>query len=150
MKFFLGYLLLMIVSCSSQFAESSGQKEGQELMFEDRHHYRFSLTDKPFLVIGSQQKMDDVFRLIHSRNSSSKMSPIPTVLENETYLIIKPVLKSTNDIEIQKLEMKNSILYIDVKPFDDPQIQRGLRQTPNVLIRVFERISVKDIKINYN
>ena len=78
------------------------------------------------------------------------MSPIPTVLENETYLIIKPVLKSTNDIEIQKLEMKNSILYIDVKPFDDPQIQRGLRQTPNVLIRVFERISVKDIKINYN
>lgn len=56
MKTFLLFFILILFNCQSQVGRGSSTPQKKEIQFEDRYHYPFSLTQKDFISIDSQQK----------------------------------------------------------------------------------------------
>uniref|UniRef100_A0AAU6WQG4 Hsp20/alpha crystallin family protein n=1 Tax=Chryseobacterium endophyticum TaxID=1854762 RepID=A0AAU6WQG4_9FLAO len=120
---------------------------GKQIAYEDKNHYPFSLTSKDFLIIDSQEKMDEVFRIIHQHTNGKRFSPIPAVMENETYLVIKPDLKNSNDISVESVVLNKDILYVQVKAFENPDFRKESRFSPNILLKLKGKVSFKKITI---
>jgi hypothetical protein len=149
MKIYLYFFLFLFLNCQSQIASSNVVSQGKEIPFEDKYHYPFSLTQKNFLIINSQNKMDEVFTLIHQKNTGNRFSPIPTIIENETFIIIKPRLKNSNDVSIDAIRLIKNTLYIKITEFDNPDFNTTSRTSPNILLKLSGNITFKKITITY-
>lgn len=119
------------------------------LSFEEVNHYPYSLTSKNYLWIDDQEKMDGIFSIIHKQSGGLRLAPIPTIMDDSSYLIFKPTLKNANDIEITEIYLQNNILNINVKPLENPDLRAGSRISPNVLVKILKKITDKKITINY-
>ena len=119
------------------------------LSFEEVNHYPYSLTSKNYLWIDDQEKMDEIFSIIHKQSGGLRLAPIPTIMDDSSYLIFKPTLKNSNDIEITEIYLQNNILNINVKPLENPDLRAGSRISPNVLVKILKKITDKKININY-
>ena len=119
------------------------------LSFEEVNHYPYSLTSKNYLWIDDQEKMDEIFSIIHKQSGGIRLAPIPTIMDDSSYLIFKPTLKNSNDIEITEIYLQNNILNINVKPLENPDLRAGSRISPNVLVKILKKITDKKITINY-
>ena len=119
------------------------------LSFEEVNHYPYSLTYKNYLWINDQEKMDEIFSIIHKQSGGLRLAPIPTIMDDSSYLIFKPTLKTSNDIEITEIYLQNNILNINVKPLENPDLRAGSRISPNVLVKILKKITDKKITINY-
>ena len=119
------------------------------LSFEEVNHYPYSLTSKNYLWINDQEKMDEIFSIIHKQSGGLRLAPIPTIMDDSSYLIFKPTLKTSNDIEITEIYLHNNILNINVKPLENPDLRAGSRISPNVLVKILKKITDKKININY-
>lgn len=149
MRIYLYFLLLLFVNCQSQIADNNALPQGKEIQFEDQYHYPFTLSSKDFVIINSQEKMNEIFKIIHQKNKGNRLSPIPTVVENETYILIKPQLKNSNDVSLDKISLIKNTLYIKVKEFNNPDFRKASRFSPNVLLKLSGNISFKKIIIQY-
>lgn len=149
MKIYLYFFLFLFLNCQSQIASNNAVRQEKRIQFEDKSHYPFTLTQKDFLLINSQQKMDEVFNLIHQKNSGNRFSPIPAIVENETYIIIKPQLRNSNDVSIDKISLIKNILYINVSEFDNPDFTKTARISPNILLKLNGNITFRKIIIKY-
>ena len=147
MRLYLYYFLFLFLNCQSQIAGNNGVPEGKAIPFEDKYHYPFPLTPKDFIVIDSQEKMDGVFNIVHQHTDGNRFSPIPAVTENETYLIIKPRLKNSNDITVESVILDKDILYVTVLPFDNPDFDKKSRFSPNVLLKLTGHVLFKKVTI---
>jgi hypothetical protein len=121
---------------------------GKEILFQDKHHYLISLTQKDFFIIDSDEKMDNVFNLINEKNEN-RYSPVPAIVENETFIIFKPKLKNSNDVLVDKISLDKNILYIKVSEFDNPDFNKSSRTSPNILLKLIGNINFKKIIIKY-
>ncbi len=119
------------------------------LSFEEVNHYPYSLTSKNYLWINDQEKMDEIFSIIHKQSGGLRLAPIPTIMDDSSYLIFKPTLKTSNDIEITEIYLQNNILNINVKPLENPDLRAGSRISPDVLVKILKKITDKKITINY-
>ena len=119
------------------------------LSFEEVNLYPYSLTSKNYLWINDQEKMDEIFSIIHKQSGGLRLAPIPTIMDDSSYLIFKPTLKNSNDIEITEIYLQNNILNINVKPLENPDLRAGSRISPNVLVKILKKITDKKITINY-
>lgn len=147
MRLYLYFFLLLFLNCQSQVAGNIVVPKGKPIPFEDKNHYTFSLTSKDFLIIQSQEQMDEIFSIIHQHNSGNRFSPIPAVIENETYLIIKPRLKNTNDVAVESVIVDKNTLYVKVTPFDNPDFSKKSRLSPNILLKLTGNASFKKVTI---
>ncbi len=145
MKGLLCFFLLMLLNCQSQVAGSRMMPAGEKIQFEDKYHYPFTLTSKDFLIISSQEIMDEVFDLIHQHNTGNRFSPVPAVTENETYVIIKPELKNTDDVSIDAISLDHNTLYIKISEFDNPDFKNASRVSPNILLKLSGRVNFKNV-----
>lgn len=121
----------------------------KEIQFEDQYHYSFTVNQKDFVIINSQEKMDEIFKIIHQKNKGNRFSPIPTVIKNETYIIIKPHLKNSNDVSIDKISLVRNTLYIKVTEFNNPDFQKTSRVSPNILLKLSGNVNFKNITTQY-
>lgn len=149
MKIHVCFFLFLFLNCQSQIVSRNRVLKGKEIQFEDKYHYPFTLTPKDFLLINSQQKMDEVFKLIHKNNKGNRFSPVPAIVENETYLIIKLPLKNSNDVLIEKISLDKNILYVKVTGFDNPDVSKLNRASPNILLKLAGNITFKKTTIKY-
>jgi len=149
MKIHLCFFLFLFLNCQSQIVSHNGVPQRKEIQFEDKYHYPFTLTPKDFLLINSQQKMDEVFKLIHKNNKGNRFSPVPVIVENETYLIIKPPLKNSNDVLIEGISLDKNILYVKITEFDNPDFNKSSRISPNILLKLTGNITFKNITLKY-
>ena len=138
-------LSLFFISCLSQ-----NKSKKMNLEFEDVYHHNFSLTSEKFLIIDSQKQMNAVYEAIRKNYGGQRSPPIPHVNDDESYVIFKPLLKNSNDINIKRVYLQNNILMIDVEDFDNPQIAKTIRTAPNVLIKILKKITPKKIDIKYS
>jgi hypothetical protein len=120
-----------------------------EIEFEDNYHYPYSLTENNFLIIDTQDKMDNIYSIIHKKNGGKRLAPIPTVTDEETFIIIKPLLKNANDVSVEKVTFDNETLYIKIKEFNNPSIDVKNRQSPNILLKLLKKISAKKVITQY-
>lgn len=139
------FAILFFTNCNAQQVAS----QNTPIEFEDVYHYPYALTSEKFLFIKDQQKMDAVYSVIHKKTGGNRMAPIPTVNDDEIYLIFKPILKTSNDVEIKKIYLKNTTLYVQVQPFTNPELQKNSRITPNILVKLLKKVSAKKVVITY-
>ena len=144
MKCFSFLVVLFFISCTSQ---TGSQKSTVE--FEDVYHHYFTLTPKEYELINSQEKMDQVSAAIRKHYGGKRSAPIPAIFSGENYLIIKPILKNSNDVQILSVERFNTTLHIKVKPFYNPERDDQSRLSPNILLKIYTESNVNKIVINY-
>lgn len=145
MRPFLYFFLFLFLSCRSQIGIDHAMQKS--VSFEDKNHYSFTITSENYLVIDNQYKMDEVFRIIHQKNTGNRFSPIPAIVENETYLILKPVLKNSNDVLIDSVSFHKNVLYVKVKEFENLDLSKASRITPNILLKLNEKLDIKEVII---
>lgn len=138
------FFLFLFLSCRSQVGLGNAMHQKQ-ISFEDKNHYLFTITSRNFLIINNQEKMDKVFRIIHQNNSSNRFSPIPAVVENEMYLILKPALKNSNDVQIDSIWFFKNTLYVRMKEFQNPDFSNSSRISPNILVKLNEKLDIKNV-----
>lgn len=149
MKTYLYFLFLLFINCQSQNANKLSMSQKTEIEFEDNYHYPYSLTENNFLIINTQDKMDNIYSIIHKKNGGKRLAPIPTVTDEDTFVIIKPLLKNANDVSVEKVTFDNETLYIKIKEFNNPSIDVKNRQSPNILLKLLKKISAKKIITQY-
>ena len=143
MKCFSFLVFLFFISCDSQ---SPAKKVKVE--FEDIYHHYFTLTPSNFMIINSQEKMKEVYAAIYKNYGGKRSAPIPSVTADEKYVVIKPTLKNSNDVEIENVEVLNKTLYITVKPFQNPDVAKSSRLSPNILMKIYIKSNLKKVIIN--
>lgn len=148
MRLLLYFFLFLFLSCRSQVGINHAMHQ-KPISFEDKNHYPFTLTSEDFLIIRTQQKMDEVFSIIHKKNIGNRFSPIPAIVENEMYLIIKPPLKNSNDILIDSVSFYKNTLYVNVKEFQNPDFGKTNRISPNILLKLNEKLDIKKVTVQY-
>ena len=144
MKYTFLLLMFSFIGCASQALNSAKTP----IAFEDVYHYPYHLISGKFKIIDTQEKMDEVFTIILKNSVGNRLAPIPGIVDTESYLIFKPVLKNTNDVEIEEMYLLNDILYINLKEFDNPQLAKSNRVAPNILVKLLKKVSIKTITIN--
>lgn len=149
MKFILCLSLVFLIDCQPKLAAHAERSKPINISFEDRSHYTFPLIKSSFLVIDTQEKMDEIFSVIHTKISGGRLSPVLTVTEGETYIIIKPILKDTNDVTIESISLSHNIVTVTVKGFENPNINRESRRSPDILLKLSKTIIIKNIIITY-
>lgn len=149
MKTYLYFLFLLFINCQSQNANKLSMSQKTEIEFEDNYHYPYSLTENNFHIIDTQDKMDNIYSIIHKKNGGKRLAPIPTVTDEETFIIIKPLLKNANDVSVAKVTFDNETLYIKIKEFNNPSIDVKNRQSPNILLKLLKKISAKKVITQY-
>lgn len=146
MKYLFTLLVLALFACEPQ--KSSSLKTPVE--FEEVNHFPYELTAGKFLVIDTQQKMDAVYAVIHKNSVGNRLAPIPSLNNEELYIVFKPELKNTNDVEIKNISVGNDTLFINVQGVDNPQIESSSRIRPNILVKLLRKIPLNHIDINYS
>lgn len=141
--------LFLFLNCQSQTANYNTLSQKAYIQFEDNYHYQYSLTEKNFLVIDTQDKMDNIYSIIHSKTGGRRLAPIPTITDEETYIIIKPALKNANDISVEKITLEKETLYVKVKAFNNPNLLQTSRTSPNILLKLLKKVSPKKIITQY-
>ncbi len=136
------FLLLLFMSCDSQLVSKKIQVD-----FEEIYHHHVTLTAEKHLLIDSQPKMKQVYATINKEYGGQRMPPIPQVTEDNTFLIFKPDLKNSNDVEIESIQFQNQTLFINVKPFSNPDFENKSRFSPNILIKLTQKLNIKDVII---
>ena len=149
MKIYLCFFLFLFLNCQSQVRKSQSLPQSKIIHFEDKYHYSFTLTQNDFLIIISQEKIDGVFFLIHQKNKGNRYSPIPAVVEDETYVLIKPKLKNSNDVFIEEISLNKNILYLKVKELYNPDFEKSTRKPPNVLLKLNGNVRFKKVITKY-
>lgn len=148
MRPFLYFFLFLFLSCRSQIGVDNAMQQ-KAISFEDKNHYSFTITSGNYFIINTQQKMDEVFRIIHQKNNGNRFSPIPAVVENETYIILKPALKNSNDVSIDSVSFYKNVLYVKVKEFENPNVSKTRRISPDILLKLNEKLDIKEVIIQY-
>lgn len=137
------FLFILFFSCEAQTISKK-----MNIDFEDIYHHNFTIVPQKSLIIDSQVKMKEIYKTIYHHYGGKRSAPIPMISVNEMYLIVKPPLKSTNDVEITKVEFLNQNLYLTVKPFQNSEIQKDNRTAPNVLLKLNQKLLIKKVIIN--
>lgn len=68
----------------------------------------------------------------------SRSEPIPTLEENEFFLLLKPIMKKQTfgDFEVTKMEMKGSVLNVYYKEIRNEEYFLNKQKNPIVILRV--------------
>ena len=143
MKYTFLLLIFSFIGCASQALNSTKTP----IAFEDVYHYPYHLISAKFEIIDTQEKMDEVFSIFHKNSVGNRLAPIPGITETESYLIFKPVLKNSNDVEIEEMYLQNDILYIKIREFENPQLVNTNRVAPYILVKLLKKVSIKTITI---
>lgn len=68
----------------------------------------------------------------------SRSAPIPTLEENEFFLLLKPIMKKQpfGDCEVTKMEMKGSVLNVYYKEISNEEYLLNKQKNPILILRV--------------
>ena len=144
MKYFVFLLIISLFSCQSTLSKT----EKMPIEFEVVNHYPYDLIKSQFKVIKTQAEMDSVFAIIHSKTIGNRFSPILTVSDEETFVIFKTKLKNHNDVEIKNVDLGGNVLELNLQEIDNPQIAKSSRISPNILLKLPQKVSIENLVIN--
>lgn len=68
----------------------------------------------------------------------SRSAPIPTLEDNEFFLLLKPIMKRQifGDLEVTKMEMKGSVLNVYYKEISNEEYLLNKQKNPILILRV--------------
>lgn len=106
-----------------------------------------------FLIIKDFSETVKLYGKLEDKRFSRSV-PIPTLEENEFFLLLKPIMKKQvfGDLEITKMEIKGSVLNIYYKEISNEEYLLNKQKNPILILRVngVAPSSVKLINSNNN
>ncbi len=93
----------------------------------------------------SQEKVDKIYEKIGNHYGGNRKPPIPQVTSDQKYILFKPILKNTNDVEILKVEIENDALNIQTKSAYNPEVPQNNRTAPNILLKIYTKQIIKKV-----
>lgn len=146
MKYFFTLLLFAFFSCNSQLKAPTKLP----LNFEMVNYFTYPIIAGDFEILNSQEKIDAVYAIIHSKTEGNRLAPIPNYSTEETYIVLKPELKKENSIEIKSISLSGQTLLVELQELNDPQINPTTKVSPYVLVKILDKISATKLKIQSN
>lgn len=140
MKYLIAIVLFTFLCCESQVKKS----EGKTLNFETVNQFSYPIIKGNFQVLNSQEKIDAVYKIIHSKTEGNRLAPIPTYSEDETYFVFKPASKSINEIEISEILLQGKTLNISFKE-NTISTHPNDMVSPYILVKIPEKIVAEKI-----
>lgn len=143
MKYLIALLIISLSGCAAQILNTPKTS----IEFEDINHYPYDLISGKSRIIQTQEEMDNIFSVIHQKSGGVRLAPIPTVNDKESYLIFRPELKSTNDVEVSNIYVENNTLFVKVKNLNNPQRAKTDRSSPSILLKLLSKVSAQKITV---
>lgn len=90
-----------------------------------------------FLIIKDFSETVKLFGKLADKRFS-RSAPIPTLEENEFFLLLKPIMKKQifGDLEVTKMEMKGSVLNVYYKEISNEEYLLNKQKNPILILRV--------------
>lgn len=144
---FLTLLLLlsaMNINCGSNTlsktddkSEYLKEKQDNKIEFSEERRLNRDVPLKEYLVLKTFEETLEVYTKLSDKRFS-RSAPIPTLLDDEFLLVLKPKLikKLYGDIDVIKIEDKNSVLTVFYQEIDNEEYSLNKEKNPIVILRL--------------
>ncbi|MBT2620209.1 MULTISPECIES: hypothetical protein [Chryseobacterium] len=142
------FLFLLVFSCANYKRNITPGKNAEKVEFTEIRRLNAEINLKEYTLINSTKGIKELYRQLDN-SKFSRSAPIPVLEESGAYfLVLKPQLKNKKygDIEIEKLEMNNSILLVNYKEIENREYAEEKQSNPIVILKVFNKPT--EIKLN--
>lgn len=140
---------LLVISCANYKKNMPISKNVEKVEFTEERRLNAEINLKDYTIINSTKGIKELYMRL-SDSKFSRSAPIPVLEEGSKayFLVLKPMLKNKKygDIEIEKLEMNGSVLFVNYKEIESLEYAEKKQSNPIVILRVFSAPS--EIKLN--
>lgn len=147
--FLLNFLLFLFgfgggASCTNVSAtknivktESVMSKNNNEIKFSEVRRLNKNIPLKEYTILQSFEETVKLYSLMEDKRFS-RSEPIPTLVENEFLLVLKPKLKTQQygDIEIEKIEEEKSVLKVYYKEINNEEYLLNKEKNPILILKI--------------
>lgn len=118
-------------------AESIMNKPQGNVEFSEVRRLNREVQLNDFLIIKDFSETVKLYGKLADKRFS-RSAPIPTLEENEFFLLLKPIMKKQTfgDLEVTKMEMKGSVLNVYYKEISNEEYLLNKQKNPIVILRV--------------
>lgn len=131
-------------SCRS-FSMANNELKAESIMNDPQGNVEFSEVRRlnrevqlnDFLIIKDFSETVKLYGKLADKRFS-RSAPIPTLEENEFFLLLKPIMKKQifGDLEVTKMEMKGSVLNVYYKEISNEEYLLNKQKNPILILRV--------------
>lgn len=118
-------------------AESTMNEPQGNVEFSEERRLNREVQLNDFLIIKDFSETVKLYGKLADKRFS-RSAPIPTLEENEFFLLLKPVMKKQTfgDLEVIKMEMKDSVLNVYYKEISNEEYLLNKQKNPILILRV--------------
>lgn len=118
-------------------AESTMNEPQGNVEFSEVRRLNREVQLNDFLIIKDFSETVKLYGKLADKRFS-RSAPIPTLEENEFFLLLKPIMKKQifGDLEVTKMEMKGSVLNVYYKEISNEEYLLNKQKNPILILRV--------------
>ena len=118
-------------------AESIMNEPQGNVEFSEVRRLNCEIQLNDFLIIKDFSETVKLYGKLADKRFSRSV-PIPTLEENEFFLLLKPIMKKQifGDLEVTKMEMKGSVLNVYYKEISNEEYLLNKQKNPILILRV--------------
>ncbi len=137
-------VFVAVVSCSNSVAYKSELKPNSEvnqqsdkIEFSEVKRFNRNVVIPETSVITTFKQTIELYRKLADK-AFGRSEPIPTLGDSEYFLVLKPKLKKITygDIEVEKIENKNSSLTVSYKEVESTEYETEKLTNPILIIKI--------------
>jgi hypothetical protein len=132
--------MLNCIHYKSRIQESHDKENQQEVSFSEIRRLNHSIDLKPSTVISSNEGILVLYEKLRDPRYS-RSAPIPMLKDDEYFLVLKPKLSQITygDIEIEKIERKNTVLKVYYQEVENAEYAEQKKGEPILILKIFEK-----------
>lgn len=157
----LSYLLLVVgLNCSSFALGKSDIKTNKLIMMQDNsvgfseeRRLNKDIDLKEFVILTTFNQTLDIYSKLNDKKFS-RSEPIPTLFDDEFFMLLKPRLKvfKYGDINVLKIEKEKSVLNVHYTEIENEEYLLNKQKNPILILRLKGNVpsNVNLIPLNIN
>ncbi|WP_219969512.1 hypothetical protein [Chryseobacterium chendengshani] len=121
--------------------ESSRKMQGNTISFSEVRRANRSVNLGEYSIIKDFSETVKLYSQLDEKKFS-RSEPVPTLSDDEYFLVLKPKLKKEKygDVEVMKMELKNNILNIYYKEVTNSEYISNKQKNPILILRVSGKV----------
>ncbi|WP_139419190.1 hypothetical protein [Chryseobacterium mulctrae] len=150
--------LVAVLNCGNSVQPTSDMKTNTVMIakesfidFSEVRRLNKDIDLKEFMILATFDQTLDLYGKLED-GKFSRSEPIPTLFDNEFFIVLKPLLKKLKygDINVVRIEEKNSVLNVYYKEIKNDEYLSNKQKNPILILRLKGNIpsNVKLIPLN--
>lgn len=141
----LSYLLLVVgLNCSSSVLGKSDIKtnklitiQDNSVGFSEERRFNKDVDLKEFVILTTFNQTLDIYSKLNDKKFS-RSEPIPTLFDDEFFMLLKPRLKrfKYGDIDVVKIEKEKSVLNVYYNEIENEEYLLNKQKNPILILRL--------------